>query len=226
MKTSVTHEKRAERERGAARDFWQRWSLTFHRLRNRTKATRKKGVAIAAVALCAIAAGVFSQHVHAYNLLGATWSNEPTSGCCGDFYVQINSFGYGANQDACYLGYASWSNYNGIPVNANWYTYPTSPASAQDTDNGNATWDGITFWDNPGGFFSYANLYLNTFYTFNYGQGRIQSVCAHEIGHQLGLGDVSGGACVLMNGVTSTRYGTCGVYTPQTDDINGVNAQY
>ena len=48
-----------------------------------------------------------------------------------------------------------------------------------------------------------------------------RSVANHEIGHLAGLADVAGGGAVMnVNRVRSV------IYTPQTDDINGVRASY
>lgn len=89
------------------------------------------------------------------------------------------------------------------------------------------SWDGliqITPCSGSGCSYQYANLYLNYRLTQTYSNGEIQSVAAHELGHATGLDHASG--CVVMQAYTNIRWGSCGVNTPQTDDINGVNAQY
>lgn len=65
---------------------------------------------------------------------------------------------------------------------------------------------------------------LNHHYTSGYGSGKIKSVSAHEFGHALGLARHSG--CYLMEPTTPTRWGTCGINTPQADDVHSANALY
>ncbi|MFI6761996.1 matrixin family metalloprotease [Micromonospora sp. NPDC050417] len=71
--------------------------------------------------------------------------------------------------------------------------------------------------------------FLNTAYTDGYPAQGKQSVYAHEIGHFLGLGHTGVGPCVsypLMLSGYATRYGSCGIYAPRSDDINGINGIY
>ncbi len=86
-------------------------------------------------------------------------------------------------------------------------------------------WDGICTITHSGSEIRYASCAVNHFYVLNYSADKKQSVFAHEVGHALGLADVYSGAR-LMHGITSERYDTYGVYRPQTDDIDGVNAMY
>ena len=48
----------------------------------------------------------------------------------------------------------------------------------------------------------------------------------HELGHVLSLNEEISPPNVLMNPGTNIRYGVYGIYTPQQDDINGVNYLY
>ena len=48
-----------------------------------------------------------------------------------------------------------------------------------------------------------------------------RSVACHELGHLLGLNDLTSGTAVM-----NTNRNRLTLYTPQTDDINGVSAGY
>jgi len=53
----------------------------------------------------------------------------------------------------------------------------------------------------------------------------IQSTCGHELGHAMGL-DENWDDVELLMYPENDRYDDEGVYTPQQDDINGINAIY
>lgn len=69
-----------------------------------------------------------------------------------------------------------------------------------------------------------AYSWINTYYMQNYSTHKAESVSTHELGHILGLAHESG--AVVMNPYTSSRYDDYNVYTPQQDDVDGVNALY
>lgn len=100
------------------------------------------------------------------------------------------------------------------------------------TDNpnlGNTGDDGITHYACTSGRFDYAHSDLNSYYTAYYAGTQRQSVAAHEFGHAFGLSHSNQSVCPgmpLMDGTTSVRWGQCGVYTPQSDDVNGINHIY
>jgi len=87
-------------------------------------------------------------------------------------------------------------------------------------------WDGYSFispnyWTTP---YTYVDIEINTYYAASYGDYKYRSVVAHELGHALGLAHESG--AVVMNASTYDRYTVYSVYSPQSDDRNGVNALY
>lgn len=68
---------------------------------------------------------------------------------------------------------------------------------------------------------------INTYYTDNYETDAAQSVVCHEFGHAFGLDHETG--AVVMNAYTfgtGSRYGGYGIYEPEDDDVDGVNAMY
>lgn len=171
--------------------------------------------------------------VQAYNLLGGRWSGQPGAHiCCANFNVQLLT-------PMSSKGLAGWQNANSTWNSsvANVIVNSTSSAVISEGEfdfgtnsDGCDGCDGITFL-NPCNNCTYtsASLYVNTFYTSQsqYTTAVMQAVTAHELGHLFGLAHSNG--CVLMNPFTfgtGSRWDGCGINTPQSDDTNGVNAQY
>ncbi|WP_333740474.1 hypothetical protein [Streptomyces sp. IBSBF 2806] len=87
--------------------------------------------------------------------------------------------------------------------------------------------DGLTSWRCSSGYYTETvTSSWNRYYTDGYPGIERKSVIVHEIGHALGLGDIEGSACVIMNGATPTRYGACGLSEPQPTDIARANSLY
>lgn len=71
--------------------------------------------------------------------------------------------------------------------------------------------------------------YYDTYYTTGYPSTARQAVMGHEMGHALGLGHDSTGpgrSVALMHENLNWSYFNCGIYTPQQDDVNGINFLY
>ncbi len=109
---------------------------------------------------------------------------------------------------------------------------PESDVRATETDFGNTGNDGLSKWscDSTGYFVSGSMIsYFNMYYGY-YDNSRRYSVMVHELGHAFGLGHSATGqpcyATGVMHPYTDPRYGNCGIQTPQSDDISGINNRY
>lgn len=78
-----------------------------------------------------------------------------------------------------------------------------------------------------GGHYSVApNSMLNRHYMDAYGLSARRSVFVHEIGHALGLGDYDAGCSAIMHPSISGFWVNCGLSSPASDDVDGVNTLY
>ncbi|HZU70891.1 MAG TPA: matrixin family metalloprotease [Ktedonobacteraceae bacterium] len=106
-----------------------------------------------------------------------------------------------------------------------------------DQNDGNDGYDGYS-WRDTSSFgcnvngttvyvIAYAAAYLNTYYTnqskYTSG-GAVQSVAAHELGHDVGLGHDPNENQLMY--ATTDRWWVDGINSPQSDDNAGVNAIY
>lgn len=103
-------------------------------------------------------------------------------------------------------------------------TCAANVVSLLDANYSAVEWDGLAQITVIGTTTVNAWAYLNYFYTQTYDTNATISVAAHELGHVLGLNHEVG--AVLMNVTTGDRYYTLGVFLPQQDDVNGINAMY
>jgi predicted Zn-dependent protease len=182
---------------------------------DKTTSRRKRWltVPVALAAALALAVGAPAQ---AYNLTGAHWSSVSSRP-----YQLVIVYGGSTNATAWTNAASNWTSTPTKVV----FNQTTSNASIQlsDQNNSSVSWDGLSSWSPATGTLSSAIGYLNVYYTAGYSANTRKGVAAHELGHILGLAHTNG--CVLMTPTTSTR-NSCGIYTPASDDINGVNALY
>ncbi|HZU67988.1 MAG TPA: M57 family metalloprotease [Ktedonobacteraceae bacterium] len=165
-----------------------------------------------------------SGKVLAYNLEGPKWAGQPAPGhCCAYIYVQRGP-ATTYDQTAYTNAIAAWNNDDRALI---FFASGAGMGYTTDTYNSGTSLDGWTNYGSSNGYFTYANTYLNYYFTGdtkNYPDGRIQGIAVHELGHSVGLAHASG--CVIMVAASYTRWYTCGIDTPQTDDENGINALY
>jgi hypothetical protein len=176
-------------------------------------------------ALLAVAFGMLGfETVSAYNLEGPTWGNQPPPHtCCAYFYVYNTNSWHGSDYQDMGSAISNWST-SASPIYMYW-TSGSQLITAQDTINSGVSWDGITYYQwNIFNNFTGAQVYLNYYYTQSYPAGRTIGIGVHELGHALGLAHASG--CVIMQPSSYTRWYTCGIDAPMTDDDNGIAAMY
>jgi hypothetical protein len=104
---------------------------------------------------------------------------------------------------------------------------------ASETNNGNDGDAGITYLSACNvdtGYFEGTNAsYANTYYNDSYPNGERFYVMVHEIGHSLGLDhNTAHGNCSVVQVMYPSvdAYVNCGIQTPQSDDIAGINFLY
>lgn len=152
---------------------------------------------------------LFAAPASAYVLTGAKWSN-------GNITATISET-YSGNGTAWANAISSWN-----PTDLNITRPPgNQPIMLSDVSSSSVSWDGYATWSPGTGTINNATGQLNHYYTKNYDAAKRQGVAAHEIGHIVGLAHRSG--CYLMNGSTPSR---CGIYTPTSDEVAGVNYLY
>lgn len=159
--------------------------------------------------------------VFAYNLWGYEWEDvDPLN-------YWYNYYDFEDDPDTMGCWYYSAGDWNDTGTEVNYVLisyYPSPDVRCGKAYQSGVPWDGLCSITVQGTTIIYADVTINKYYTDSYSTNKKRSVTCHELGHAVGLGDSSG--AVVMNGWTSYRYDTYGIYTPQQDDIDGVNAMY
>ena len=176
---------------------------------------------IVLVCLVALTATFLGGPANAYNLEGPKWSGTPNSGCCAYIHASPNGAAdsSGLNIMSSFDADGFRNAWNGSPANVI-LDFHSGALTLYDPTVSNVSWDGYTTWSYSGSSFNNAQVKLNTYYTRNESASEIQGVAAHELGHAMGIGHVS--SCALMYPNTPR----CGIDTPTSDDVNGINALY
>lgn len=158
----------------------------------------------------------------AYTLEGVTWSGGV--GSLQIYNSNLSSSDVSVMQNAA----SEWAN-TPTPVAYNWTSYSSSAdIKVSSAYNSSVSWDGITTYNSSGGHFVAGSVVVQLndywFWTIPYTYDEEISVAAHELGHTLGLNHSSIASALMY--YSTSRYTQYGTYTPQQDDINGVNAMY
>jgi hypothetical protein len=155
-----------------------------------------------------------AKQASAYQLWGYTWPNITNLGICistsyGNHYNRWLDGIYYWNQTSTDFGYTTGCS--------------TNTVSLLDASYSSVSWDGLAELSVSGTTITAAWGYLNYYYTQNYDVYATNSVAGHEMGHIFGLDHANSDSLMFY---TTDRYYTYGIWTPQTDDVNGVNAMY
>jgi hypothetical protein len=174
---------------------------------------KKKVIALSIAILLMIS---FSVPAYAYSPLGYKWSSSSIT-----YYTSSSAK---ANTVTAFsLGASVWSNNTKVNITLNSSSYNIFCTDVYSTV---VDWDGLCYYNYSGSYFTSITQTLNYYYTDSYVANKRISVAMHEFGHGLGLADLGTSSTSLMNGYSYYRYDINGVFTPQTDDINGVNSLY
>ena len=139
--------------------------------------------------------------------------------------------------------YHSDSGYNEVGAATNsWYFGDAPQLSSGDFEDCDIwiykesvaeSWDGLTISWYTGTVLYEADTCLNSNYCDGYSSYARRSVICHEFGHALGMADnyLIEQYIAIMNPYTFggggySRYGYYGIYSPQTDDANGIEYLY
>lgn len=194
-------------------------------LHRKTLRKRSRIGQLVLVCVFALTAALLGGPANAYNLdEGAKWNGTPNSGCCAYIHASPNgaadASGLNAMSPFDADGFRNAVNaWNNSPANVD-LDFHSGALTLFDPTVPNVSWDGITNYNSSGGYFNFAEVRLNTYYTRNEPASEIQGAAAHELGHAMGLDHVAN--CALMYGFEPR----CGINTPTSDDVNGINALY
>ena len=184
---------------------------------------------------CTLALALLFTGLHApsafanFTIEGDYWTNNFSIKYVKDSMTSKDSTGFNN-------GITAWNTDASAPVS---FTPSGSGSYVElwDQNNGNNGLDGYS-WQQQTQYFScahngvdlhtitYADAYLNTYYTnqSRYTSGAVQSVAAHELGHDVGLGHDSN-AYQLMY-YSTDRFWLHGIDTPQSDENAGTQYIY
>ncbi|HKS70958.1 MAG TPA: matrixin family metalloprotease [Ktedonobacterales bacterium] len=189
----------------------------------RRPSMRTKGSLCLTLGVLVAVWGLFAPSALAYHLEGLTWANQPPSGqCCANLAVQYSGIHYGSDYAVWDNGLNAWTDDPAALIS--FYVASSGNIHLYDTSDSSVSWDGITYENDFLGHFLATQSYLNYYYVKNDSAGEAQGIATHELGHVAGLAHTNG--CVIMTPTTYTRWGQCGIDTPQQDDANGINAMY
>lgn len=156
----------------------------------------------------------------------ATFNDVSAYGLLGMKRARINGIGYSVDSNMNSTNRSSLNNaismWENTPTNSsisfNQSSSYTTNFTAQNF--GNIEWSGHTTSVATNGIISMSYVSLNTYFTDSYASYKRDAVWAHEIGHVLGLDDVTN-EYTLMHYNDDRK-----VWNPGTDEINGINYLY
>ena len=149
-------------------------------------------------------------NVSAYKLWRHKWEKKTV------YWYYDND--YNKLKTACSDSADAWNKYSSVKLKKG--EKIGHSVTVDEVNNSSVEWDGITSVYAPNNVATKAVILINRAKPAWDNTYRLKSVVANEMGHVLGLADTNGKA--LMNGYTSMRYDTYGIYEAVTDDKNGI----
>lgn len=185
------------------------------RERRRKVSRRAVTSALATVALAVGAAVVPALPAAAYTTTGCKWNSANLN---IDYRYVNGNFRSGIQQAASNYTYSTDTNLTLVDSSGPTFT-------AQNNNYGATGYEAQATWNCVGGWTYSGQARVNQYYLNGTEPlTRLKVVWAHELGHMLGLGHVSGTNRVMYTSA-STAYNN-GVTGLTSDEINGINALY
>jgi hypothetical protein len=116
----------------------------------------------------------------------------------------------------------SWTNSPCVP-SFGMYGMPSAHDIGCVKNNYGTAWNAYTYCYIYYGYITHADVKWNSYYMDNFPPLKRQNTCCHEYGHTLGLADNSDNTTIMCSW---NAYDSTSIYTPQNDDIAGINAHY
>jgi hypothetical protein len=161
---------------------------------------------------------------NAYSLTGCKWPGHAGASIYWTYDTSVTGLYY----DAAIQSASKWTTYSTVNMTLSGSPYITVRA----VNYGNVNYNGLSYYQcDPitGAYGLGATSDWNSYFTNSWGSAELQNVMVHELGHTIALwhNGVAPPPCpVPIMFVDHRNWTVCSEYTPQSDDIAGVNYAY